>query len=144
MGTDYDEDYMLPESEVEQSDDDNEQGFFDEDEDDSDPAKCTFDPRLLVNLGDIPPLDDQYLADVEIQIEQFERDQGGQDGDTDSAESSDEELFGGNRVRPEVYRNSMKSLNLEDFKKKHYSPGTLKLPKGCENHWRLYVSPLGT
>lgn len=52
-----------------------------------------------------------------------------------------DDLFDGN-VRPvEYYRNELRNMNTNDFRRKEYAKGTEKLIANTETQWLLFVSP---
>lgn len=72
------------------------------------------------------------LDEVEAQMCHF-------DEENAVLDSEDEELFDGNRAPVEFYRQNIQNLNVDHFRRKHYSKGTQKLIKNCENYWASCV-----
>lgn len=50
---------------------------------------------------------------------------------------SDGELYDGNVAPAEFYRQNIHKVNVDEFKRKHYQKGTLKLIKNAGNYWQL-------
>lgn len=50
---------------------------------------------------------------------------------------SDDELYDGNVAPAEFYRQNIQNVNVDEFKRKHYQKGTLKLIKTAGNYWHL-------
>lgn len=88
--------------------------------------------------------DEGDIAAIRDAILQFSIDNP--DHDRDDTGSDDEgvepKLFNGNLAPPEFYRHNIRTLNVDDFRKKNYAKGTLKLIDNAESFWRSYVSAL--
>lgn len=79
------------------------------------------------------------LEDIEEQIEELAIDPELMGADTVEAQHR-QQLFDGN-VRPaEFYREAIKTLDLDDYKRKEYARGTEKLIRNTEDQWQTFVS----
>lgn len=97
----------------------------------------TIDPTTPVSSIEVSPsaplpipLDraqpgDKEVQDIEYCIRRFDEDNVGPDEGASGSE--DEELFDGNRAPPEFYRQHISTTNVNNFKRRHHSRGTLKL-----------------
>lgn len=91
---------------------------------------------LPVPQDKLQPGDNKAVQDIEELIRQCDKD----NVDPDEGRSVDEELFDGNRAPPELYRQQNRTTNANDFKRRHYSKGTLNLIQNCANYWKSLVS----
>lgn len=93
-------------------------------------------------VRDVDPLEaasrdkvtDDDVAEVADQIDLF-------NSDPSELPFDEEELFDGNVHPPEYYQRNIKSLNVDDYDRKEYSPGTESLIAMAQKQWRLYDSP---
>ncbi|KAG6353712.1 hypothetical protein INS49_005421 [Diaporthe citri] len=54
-------------------------------------------------------------------------------------DSDEELLYDGNVAPPEFYRQNIRNINVDDFKRRHYAKGTLKMIENAQNYWQSYV-----
>lgn len=74
---------------------------------------------------------DDYIQEVQDVMQQFTADHE----EPAAEDSEDGELFHGNQQPADFYRQRIRDLDVNHFKRRHYSQGTLNLMKTCENYW---------
>lgn len=92
-----------------------------------------------LNISRPARIENQNVAEMEETIRRFDPNNVG--SDIESLDTEEDELYSGNRAPPEFYRQGMKSLNENDFKRKYYAKSIFHQIARCKLFWHQFVKP---
>lgn len=96
-----------------------------------------WDPSAALAIATQPQ---DSIAEVEDQIARFDAETSIQDFHPEVDLSSRHMVNNrGNKQSAEFYRRSMRSLNVDNYKRKTYAKGTLVILKSCQDFWQMYA-----